>query len=369
MTKVLPSLWVGVQSQCMNTRIHYSEAIEQGGRESQQDAVWVAELFHGDAMIAVVVDGMGGHAGGSIASVVLVNEVKKQTSNLRNIPSDPISFFNEIVASAQDRLLAIHVYGFLPRAAFAIILIDVRSGMAYQAHVGDCRIYCFSNGLFVSRTRDHSYVQWLFEQGEISEEDMAIHSQQHQLTQALGAESAPTLSTAITKLDGDVSFLLCSDGLWEQFSNDEMVQRIKQHHSLELAGFMAKEASNKGGEDGDNISLAYLRVRVSHSKILHAGGGAAFATINWKSILLWLIPTALFAGFAWSVLAPKEENDQSQHKQVMIQQPLRSSNSPHALQPKQQRQKTTVIKVGETSLNQLKTAVEKNVELPEKKAK
>jgi serine/threonine protein phosphatase PrpC len=111
---------------------------------------------------------------------------------------------------------------FRPRATCAICLIQ--DGGSYWGHIGDSRIYQMREGELVSRSRDHSHVEVLIQEGAITEEEAMDHPMRNFVECCIGGDApVPDMSiTAKQPLEqGDV-LLACSDGLWSGLSDDDM---------------------------------------------------------------------------------------------------------------------------------------------------
>lgn len=237
----------------------FATALHIGAREEQEDALgqwsrWKIKLF-----FAVVADGAGGHGGGKEASRAVIHTADEHFKGYRGgAPSEFLS------AWAHGAHAAVNASGSGRSAAVALLIEGTE---AHWAHLGDCRLYRFSGSKLIGRTRDHSVVQVLFEQGEIKEEEMGTHEDQNRLLKGLGGpdESKPTLGKAPVS-PGDV-FLLCSDGLWENLSQEE-ITRLAASHPAKWSKSLAKalrESARRRGPKADNGS-AILVGWPHHSK-------------------------------------------------------------------------------------------------------
>jgi protein phosphatase len=131
------------------------------------------------------------------------------------------------LSKAHDEVVKIGVdlaVDFRPRATCAICLIQ-ESG-SWWAHIGDSRIYQLRNGQLITRSRDHSHVEVLIQEGAITEEEALGHPMRNFVECCIGGD-APVPEMSITrkkKLEtGDV-LLACSDGLWSGMNDDEIAE-------------------------------------------------------------------------------------------------------------------------------------------------
>lgn len=204
-------------------QIEYAKVSALGDRQDNQDraAVVVAE----DAALMLVFDGMGGHSDGALAAEVGLKSVQDAFTASTMPVFDPQGFLYLALSRAHDAVVKLGAdvsIDFRPRATCAICLIQ-ESG-SYWAHIGDSRIYQMRNGRLVSRSRDHSHVEVLIQEGAITEEEALDHPMRNFVECCIGGD-APVPDMSITRKkplqEGDV-LLACSDGLWSGISDEEM---------------------------------------------------------------------------------------------------------------------------------------------------
>ncbi len=142
------------------------------------------------------------------------------------------------------------------------VLCLVQNGEAHWAHVGDSRLYVFRSGRPIYRTRDHSYVESLYQQGLIDDEERAKHPRRNQITQCIGCtryRPEVALATPIALQENDV-LLLCSDGLWDSVKESELADLLGCASTLEEAvDLMTDRAENNAYPHADNVSVVALR--------------------------------------------------------------------------------------------------------------
>jgi serine/threonine protein phosphatase PrpC len=136
----------------------------------------------------------------------------------------------------------------------------VQAGHAYWAHVGDSRLYLFRQGKLLAQTKDHSKVQYLVDQGLIGPEDVAEHPDRNKIFSCLGGMADPVidLSRRTPLRNGDV-LVLCTDGVWGVLTRDEIATWLTSTPILKTAPRMMGEAEERGGADGDNLSVIVVR--------------------------------------------------------------------------------------------------------------
>lgn len=216
-------------------KIEYAKVSAQGDRQDNQDraAVVVAE----DAAMMLVFDGMGGHSDGARAAEVGMQVVQDKFTSSRLPILDPIGFLYGALARAHDDVVALgldQAVDFRPRATCAVCLIQEHG--TWWAHIGDSRIYQLRRGQVVSRSRDHSHVEVLIQEGAITEEEALDHPMRNFVECCIGGD-APVPDMSITRMQrlvpGDV-LLACSDGLWSGM-NDSEIAEIATRRSVSLA--------------------------------------------------------------------------------------------------------------------------------------
>lgn len=194
---------------------------EVGGRNHNED-----DLRHGrngPFWYAVLSDGAGGHAGGAIASDLVVrltahalqNAVQASPRELTQV----VMQAHDAVVQQQDRQQRDRMH-----ATLVALWIDARREEALWTHVGDSRLYLLRHGRVMHVTQDDSVVQQMVAAGYLTAEEALNHPKKNQLLAAMGTEGGidpNTTERAAPVEDGD-AFLLCSDGWWEHFSTRDI---------------------------------------------------------------------------------------------------------------------------------------------------
>lgn len=204
-------------------KIEYAKVSALGDREDNQDraAIVVAE----EAGIMLVFDGMGGHENGAQAAEIGLKTVQDQFMAADLPIFDPQGFLYSSLSRAHDEVVRIGgnlAVDFRPRATCAVCLIQ--SSGCWWAHIGDSRIYHMRDGKVLRRSRDHSHVEVLIQEGAITEEEALDHPMRNFVECCLGGD-APVPDMSITRKiplkPGDV-LLACTDGLWSGICDEEM---------------------------------------------------------------------------------------------------------------------------------------------------
>src|ERR1700710_2991395 len=201
-------------------RLTATTGIHRGDRASQQDQV---EIMPHDrvpgCLMAVLADGMGGKSGGRKAAdqvLLTAQQLFERYAPLRDNPGEALKQL-VLEAHLMIKLTAITSEE-EPHSTVAAFIISP-SRECDQVHAGDSRIYHFRGADLVTRTIDHSYVQRLVDEGQITENEANAHPQSTFLTGGLATNAEPPLSHKhIDNLEIGDTVLACSDGLWHYFT-------------------------------------------------------------------------------------------------------------------------------------------------------
>lgn len=232
-----------------------------GDRKEQQDRV--AVLGHpkkSSVFLAVLADGMGGHTGGALAAEQVVYTA---TNNLAQFaPADESAevLLENSMREAHTMIRASRFMNEKEPHSTAVMLF-VQPGKVVWAHCGDSRIYRFHNDQPVSRSLDHSYVEYLVSTGRITAEQALTHSKRNILLSCLGAKDEPRINIEHTEdVRGGDAYVLCSDGLWAYFDDSEMARIVAQNTARDACEIMIDKARYRAGGGGDNLSLAVVKM-------------------------------------------------------------------------------------------------------------
>jgi serine/threonine protein phosphatase PrpC len=204
-------------------KIEYAKVSALGDRKDNQDrgAIVVSD----EAALMMVFDGMGGHSDGAIAAQTGLKVVQDLFTSSHMPVFDPQGFLYMALSRAHDEVVNIGsdlTVDFRPRATCALCLVQ-ESG-AFWAHIGDSRIYQVRGDEVLLRSRDHSHVEVLVQEGAITEEEALNHPMRNFVECCIGGDSpVPDMSiTGRIPLQKNDVLLACSDGLWSGLSDKDM---------------------------------------------------------------------------------------------------------------------------------------------------
>lgn len=233
-----------------------------GDRQNNQDRSII--LIGDSGSLLVVADGMGGHSDGAVAAETAVRSLIDSFRHCPHPVDDAEGFLEGVVNRAHSKVVEVGAdleFEHRPRTTVCVALIE--EDRAHFAHVGDSRIYHLRDGDVLWRTRDHSHVEMLYQQGKISKEEMLTHPMRHFVEACLGGEpESPMMSISIDhELEiGDV-LLLCSDGLWTPLDEPAMAQfLIEAEDPQDALEELAQAAVKACNPTADNTTATLLRV-------------------------------------------------------------------------------------------------------------
>ena len=216
----------------------------------------------------VVADGMGGHAAGEKASALAIDSVE-------SFMLETFKWFLHFKGQEQDELLA-EFQGAL-RHANARVLAEAAhdpelrgmgttltlayslNDVLFVTHVGDSRCYLYRGGVLYRLTRDHTLVEEVVRHGSLAAQDAAQHRWRHVITNAVGGGSAE-IKVDVHKvyLEADDVALLCSDGLTEMVSDEEITRILQAENDPKRACEELVACANENG-GLDNITVIVAR--------------------------------------------------------------------------------------------------------------
>ncbi len=213
-------------------------------------------------LLAIVCDGMGGHAGGKEASELAVKTIVDEVSGAPR-DSAPADVLRRAITEANARVwnMPTGEPGLRPGSTVVVVLVHDRG--AEIAHVGDSRVYLVHAGAIAQVTRDHSMVQELVDRKIIKAEDAQKHPDANKILRALGIAKdveVDVRAEPIAYVAGDV-FILCSDGLSDLVTPAEMLEVAGAHAPAQAAGRLVDLANARGGHD--NITALVVRTKAS----------------------------------------------------------------------------------------------------------
>ncbi|WP_088069375.1 Stp1/IreP family PP2C-type Ser/Thr phosphatase [Gottfriedia luciferensis] len=220
-------------------------------------------IFTNDSgiVLAVVADGMGGHLAGEVASMMAINFLEAEWKNTSNFetPIEAESWLKNIVFQLNTNLLVHSEQNEECKGMGTTLEAIICTPLFFTvAHVGDSRSYLKNSEGFKQITDDHTLVAELVKFGQISREDAELHPRKNVITRALGTEETVNVDIKTLTWEEDDLLILCSDGLSNKISNEQLDEKFNENLPLEIIGNQLIQLANElGGED--NITLAIIK--------------------------------------------------------------------------------------------------------------
>lgn len=232
------------------------QASRLGGREINEDRVghWSAPA----SLLMAVADGLGGHLHGEVAAQLAIDVLGAAFQReARPKLAEPSPFLGRAIAAAHAAILREAQKMGLPETPRTVIAACVvQDGYAFWTHVGDCRFYLVRRGRILFRSRDHTVVQRLVDEGRIREEAVATHPHRNRLLQCLGGYQAPRAEPAASeRLAKDDILLLCSDGFWGPLTQRQIMHALLARPLEQAIPELAELAESRAGPESDNVSV------------------------------------------------------------------------------------------------------------------
>ena len=227
-----------------------------GDRRENQDR---SEVLSGDGhVLAVVADGMGGHANGKLAAETAVAAL---TANL--LLDDPPRFLADAMIAAHRAVFALgQGMPFEQRPGTTAVCALIVADKLWWTNIGDSRAYHLRQGRLLERTRDHTWIETQLAAGEMTPEEALLHPERHMIEHCLGIREKPPpveVGAARTLAAGDV-ILLCSDGLWGQLDEADIIARLSTADPFtDTVRQLAEEAARAGRPHSDNVSVVAVQ--------------------------------------------------------------------------------------------------------------
>lgn len=231
-----------------------------GNRHNNEDRFTVVETPH--TVFMVLADGMGGHRGGKLAAQTLVDCSAQLFNNIHKPVADPQQFLEDVIRIAHLDVIQIGKQQHPPmEPRTTCVMCLVQDGYAWWAHVGDSRLYHLRFSRVISHTIDHSEVEDLFQHGLITEQEKQTHPYRNMVLQCIGSPRhvpQPSFSPKTALQRGDV-LLLCSDGLWSAYNDEQLGRQMRGTDLVETIERVATDAEARTFPNSDNISVVAMR--------------------------------------------------------------------------------------------------------------
>lgn len=226
-------------------------------RQVNQDYVFASEEPVGNLPnLFVVADGMGGHKAGDFASSFAVQILLHTILEDEN--QNPIKIIRNAVEEANRKVLeAAKQHAEMEGMVTTMVLVTIVDDYAYVANVGDSRLYLIEDKI-LQITKDHSLVEEMVRRGLITKEEAKTHPDKNIITRVLGIGPEVEVDFFDIHLKENSTLLLCSDGLSNMVSDDDIWRIANTSRDLRETGMRLVSLANENGGK-DNIAVVLVQ--------------------------------------------------------------------------------------------------------------
>ncbi len=236
----------------MPKNLEYGAATHVGlVRDNNEDCY----LANPELGLWLIADGMGGHDAGEVASDIVKTSIEQSVLSKQALVPAIIQSHEAVKKAVNNGIGS-------PNMGTTVIALSSQDDNYQIGWVGDSRAYRWrpTEQSFEQISKDHSYVQSLFDAGSISKEEMDNHPQKNVITQCLGASELDSVQPGLVegKWQNREKIILCSDGLTDIVSDNEIKHAVKKFHNKtdqELVDHLIELALEKGGVDNVTIEV------------------------------------------------------------------------------------------------------------------
>ena len=230
-------------------------------RTNNEDAFVVQNIWDEHHVLAVAIDGVGGYEGGEVAAAIaqkcIVEYLEKYSNGERHeLLKQAVIYANNTIHEERklqpqfDRMSCV----------LTAILVEEEARRINMAHVGDTRLYEYSEGFIHKLSHDHSLVGYREEIGDLTEEEAMAHPQRNIISRDLGSahweEDTKEVEVDTFPLQPSSILLLCSDGLCDMITSVQMKEVLAENISLEeKVQALIDSANVAGGKDNVTVVL------------------------------------------------------------------------------------------------------------------
>jgi protein phosphatase len=232
----------------------FSAAVSHVGkiRSNNQDSGYAGRhLF-------LVADGMGGHAGGDVASAIAAKRIAEADGSYAAAADAEHALQSAMIAANSLLAETVFEHSELTGMGTTVSAILRVGDQIVLGHIGDSRIYLFRDGTLSQITSDHTFVQRLVDSGRITPDEAAVHPRRSVLMRVLGdVDAAPEIDTKILDTRAGDRWVVCSDGL-SSYVTDEKVAAIlgSVRTAQSAADRLVKESLDHGAPDNVTVVIA-----------------------------------------------------------------------------------------------------------------
>ena len=246
-----------------NNKISYAARSDVGRqRENNEDAYLLSTIWNDNTILAVVIDGVGGYEGGERAAALAQEKIVEYLENYPN--GERAGLLKRAVVYANNAIYKERAqepqYSRMSCVLTAVI-VDYTCRTIFMAHVGDTRLYSYTDGMLVKLSHDHSFVGYREEVGDLTEMEAMNHPERNVISRDVGSQPLQNsddkyIEVATFALAPHTTLLLCSDGLCDMITSVQMKEILCQDLSVnDKAQALVTAANEAGGRDNITVVL------------------------------------------------------------------------------------------------------------------
>lgn len=252
----------------MDSIIFYGNTDMGRVRTNNEDAFIVQNIWDDDHVLAVAIDGVGGYEGGEVAAALarscIIEYLEKYSNGeCRDLLKQAVVYANNAIYKERKEQPQYRNMS----CVLTAVLVEEKMRKIHLAHVGDTRLYQYSDGELVKLSHDHSLVGYREEIGELTELEAMRHPQRNVISRDVGSAFLE---------DGDNDYiemntfplipksilLLCSDGLCDMITSDQIKEILGKRKTIsDKVDLLIKAANDAGGKDNVTVVLLQARIR------------------------------------------------------------------------------------------------------------
>lgn len=230
-------------------------------REKNQDRYYITEDAFANMQLFMLADGMGGCNAGEVASSLAIECSKKYIeNNINDITKDKDSLIQLIASSVEYANMVIYEKSIENKdfsgMGTTLEICLIYNNRIYMAHIGDSRVFRIRKGMIRQLTQDHSYVEALVKEGNLTKEEAKTHPKKNVLTKALGCNAFVEPDVMVKGFQKEDLLVICSDGLTNMVSLEDILN--KTVNNFETAPKELVDLANKNGGI-DNITVITIK--------------------------------------------------------------------------------------------------------------
>ena len=228
-------------------------------REHNEDNGIILQNENDEYLLAVA-DGMGGHKAGEVASAIVINHLTEEFYALDTLgdKDSAIEWLRSIVTEMNNKIFDYTKENPDSKGMGTTFVCAIRTpDYLLYGNIGDSSGFVIKNHKLTKVTKDHTLVNLLVSTGELTPEEAKYHPRKNVLMRALGANNPIDIDIFDVEVGTD-GILLCSDGLTNMLTEEQIEKVLKEENSAEaVVNKLINKANARGGSD--NITVAYLK--------------------------------------------------------------------------------------------------------------